>query len=271
MAGRSEGDRREVHPLLLGRTKVPYGQFYGGRAGWEGLGALLRFVTDKRHFIWVPIHAYLAEHPREGLILLDTGTCRAQAHQHRDYYRGILRFVLDDDECAQEPHETLTQQLGRLGHRCDDVRTVILRQLHEDHVGGLRDLPKAKVRAGVRRRPGGHRSRAGLTAHGRNPRQEDPMQIGALVLAVLVLAACHPGHFPPPVAFAAISVNCNGNKFDITTGTGGGKCSVTYGSDGKALGGSCQDGGNVSNVNCTLNGDKGGCGDTGGHGNCTER
>ena len=135
----------KLYPLLLGRTKVPYGQFYGGLAGWEGLGALLRFVTDKKHFIWVPIHAYLLEHPREGLVLLDAGICADQAHRHGEYYRGILRLILDDDEYAQAPEESLAQQLKRLGYRCDDVRTVILTHLHEDHVGGLRDLPKAKV------------------------------------------------------------------------------------------------------------------------------
>lgn len=135
----------KIYPLLLGRTKVPYGQFYGGLSGWDGLGALLRFITDKRHFIWVPIHAYLLEHPREGLVLLDAGICSDQAHRHGQYYRGILRLILDDDEYAQEPHETLAEQLKRLGYRTDDIRTVILTHLHEDHVGGLRDVPKAKV------------------------------------------------------------------------------------------------------------------------------
>ncbi len=135
----------KVFPILLGRTKVPYGQFYGGLNGWEGVGALLRFVTDKTHFIWVPIHAYLLEHPKEGLTLVDAGICAEQAHHHQQYYRGVLRFVLDDDEYSQEPAETLAEQLKRIGFRSDDVRTVILTHLHEDHVGGLRNLPKAKV------------------------------------------------------------------------------------------------------------------------------
>jgi N-acyl homoserine lactone hydrolase len=102
-------------------------------------------VTDKSHFIWVPINAYLLEHPREGLILIDAGICSDQAHRHSQYYRGLLRVILDEDEYSQEPDESLTEQLKRLGYRCDDVRTVILTHLHEDHVGGLRDLPKAKV------------------------------------------------------------------------------------------------------------------------------
>ena len=135
----------KLYPLRLGRTKVPFGQFYGGLSGWEGLDALFRFVTDKRHFIWVPIHAYLLEHPKEGLTLIDAGICGDQAHRHREYYSGILRFILDDDEYAQEPDESIAAQLKRLGYRPDDVRTVILTHLHEDHAGGLRELPKAKV------------------------------------------------------------------------------------------------------------------------------
>jgi hypothetical protein len=55
---------------------------------------VLRFITDKRHFIWVPIHAYLLEHPREGLVLIDAGICPEQAHQHSRYYTGLMRLFL---------------------------------------------------------------------------------------------------------------------------------------------------------------------------------
>lgn len=135
----------KLYPLLLGRTKVPFGQFYGGLSGWEGLRAFLRFVSDKNHYIWVPIHAYLLEHPSEGLVLFDAGICPEQANRHNRYYRGLMRLVLDEDEYSQDPAEALPRQLKRLGYRCDDVRYVVLTHLHEDHVGSLRDLPKAKV------------------------------------------------------------------------------------------------------------------------------
>ena len=135
----------KLHPILLGRTKVPFGQFYGGLDSWEGLGALVRFITDKSHFIWVPIHGYLLEHPTQGLVLIDSGICTEQAHQHSQYYRGLMHFILDDDEYAQEPSEALPAQLKRLGFSCDDVRTVVLTHLHEDHIGNLRNLKKANV------------------------------------------------------------------------------------------------------------------------------
>ena len=45
----------KIHPLRIGRTKVPFGQFYGGLHGFS----LGEFAADKDHFIWVPIHAYL--------------------------------------------------------------------------------------------------------------------------------------------------------------------------------------------------------------------
>lgn len=55
-------------------------------------------ATDKRHFIVVPIHAYLIDHPDEGLILVDAGINWRQAHEHGRYYKGIARYLFDDDE-----------------------------------------------------------------------------------------------------------------------------------------------------------------------------
>jgi hypothetical protein len=51
----------KVFSLRLGSTKVPFGQFYGGLDGWRGARAVYRFATDKKHFIIVPIHAYLID------------------------------------------------------------------------------------------------------------------------------------------------------------------------------------------------------------------
>jgi len=135
----------KIFSLHVGDTKVPYGQFYGGLSGWTGLRGMWRFATDKRHYIIVPIHVYLIDHPQAGLILVDTGINWEQAHDHSRYYKGILRYVLDDDEYLLRRDQELPAQVERLGYRCEDIKTVILTHLHEDHVGGLRYVPDAKV------------------------------------------------------------------------------------------------------------------------------
>src|SRR5947209_17707291 len=125
-----------VHQLRLGETKVPFGQFYGGLQGWQGPAGLVRFATDKRHFIWVPIHAYLIEHPQDGLILVDTGVNWRQANEHGQYYRGVARYLFDEDEYRLDPSDELPAALARLGRRSEEIRRVVLTHLHEDHVGG---------------------------------------------------------------------------------------------------------------------------------------
>lgn len=135
----------KVFQLRVGTTKVPFGQFYGGLHGWQGLPGLYRFATDKSHFIMVPIHAYLIAHPQEGPILVDTGINWQQAHDHGDYYRGVAHYLFDEDEYVLDRSQELPTALGQVGYRTDDVTRVVLTHLHEDHVGGLTYLPGVEV------------------------------------------------------------------------------------------------------------------------------
>ncbi|WP_163544490.1 N-acyl homoserine lactonase family protein [Occultella kanbiaonis] len=131
-----------VHVLRIGATKVPYGQFYGGIDGeWLGLRAVASFLRDKSHYIRVPIVAFLVEHPGHGRILIDTGINADQAHRHREYYAGpLLRAAFDDDEYELDEREELVNRLADLNLTLADIDTVILTHLHEDHLGGVRDL-----------------------------------------------------------------------------------------------------------------------------------
>ncbi len=134
-----------MHREDIFSSKVPFGQFYGGLTGWTGMRGMWRFATDKSHYIIVPIHAYLIDNPQAGLILVDAGINWEQANEHDRYYKGVMHYVLDDDEYHLAREQELPTQVERLGYGIEDIRTVILTHFHEDHVGGLRYIPEAKV------------------------------------------------------------------------------------------------------------------------------
>jgi glyoxylase-like metal-dependent hydrolase (beta-lactamase superfamily II) len=136
-----------VFPLHTGDTVVTRGQFYGGLAGWEGLGGYVRTLVDK-DVITVPVHAYLVDHPRHGLMMIDAGINWEQAHDHDGYYNHnamVSRLLSDRDEYLMTTEQDLRVQVARLGYRVEDVGCVFLTHVHDDHAGGLRHLSGATV------------------------------------------------------------------------------------------------------------------------------
>ncbi|MFI6291283.1 N-acyl homoserine lactonase family protein [Nonomuraea sp. NPDC050790] len=150
-AQRAPGARRRVNdgavrifPLHTGDTIVTYGQFYGGLAGWEGLNGYVRTLVDKAR-IAVPVRAYLIDHPRHGPMLVDTGVNWEQAHDHDGYYDLTSRLLTERDEYRMAPAQDLRVLLARLGYDVKEITTVFLTHVHDDHAGGLRYLPRARV------------------------------------------------------------------------------------------------------------------------------
>jgi glyoxylase-like metal-dependent hydrolase (beta-lactamase superfamily II) len=93
----------------------------------------------------LPINVYVIEHAR-GLILFDTGQDRASVTDDGYFpggvtgylYNRLARFDIGEDD-------TLTAQLSTLGYAPADVETVIVSHLHEDHIGGLRELADSEL------------------------------------------------------------------------------------------------------------------------------
>lgn len=92
-----------------------------------------------------PINVYVIEH-RDGVVLFDTGQDRASVTEP-DYFPGGLNGIVYERLALFDvaPDETLTAQLDGLGHAPGDVRTAIVSHLHQDHIGGLRELSGADV------------------------------------------------------------------------------------------------------------------------------
>ncbi|HEY8913948.1 N-acyl homoserine lactonase family protein [Lacisediminihabitans sp.] len=102
-------------------------------------------LTSRRWTGARPINVYVIEHER-GVVLFDTGQDRHSITDPGYFPRGIVgwlyarlaRFSIGADE-------TLTARLGALGHAAEDVHTVVLSHLHQDHIGGLPELRGAQI------------------------------------------------------------------------------------------------------------------------------
>lgn len=102
-------------------------------------------LTSRRWLTGRPINVYVIEHS-DGIVLFDTGQDRASVTDPGYFpdgptgliYRRLARFHVSDDE-------TLTAGLARLGYRPADVSTAVISHLHQDHIGGVREIPNAEL------------------------------------------------------------------------------------------------------------------------------
>ena len=102
-------------------------------------------LTSRRWTPPRPVNVYVIEHAN-GLILFDTGQDRASVTDTSYFpggvtgylYHRLARFDIGE-------HDTLTAQLAALGYAPADVDTAIVSHLHQDHIGGLRELAGSKL------------------------------------------------------------------------------------------------------------------------------
>src|SRR5215475_2488611 len=102
-------------------------------------------LTSRRWAPPRPINVYVIEHAR-GLILFDTGQDRASVTDDRYFPGGVTGYLYDRlarFEIGAE--DTLTARLATLGYGPADVDIAIASHLHEDHIGGLRELSGSKL------------------------------------------------------------------------------------------------------------------------------
>lgn len=105
-------------------------------------------LTSRRWTAPRPINVYAIEH-RDGLVLFDTGQDRASVTEPGYFPGGVVGVLYG--RLARfdiEPDQTLARQLATLGHRPSDVHTAVVSHLHQDHIGGLRELTGATVVVG---------------------------------------------------------------------------------------------------------------------------
>lgn len=102
-------------------------------------------LTSRRWLTGRPINVYVIEHT-EGVVLFDTGQDRASVTEPSYFpdgpvgliYRRLARFEVSEDE-------TITAGLARLGYGPADVTAAVISHLHQDHIGGVREIPGADL------------------------------------------------------------------------------------------------------------------------------
>jgi glyoxylase-like metal-dependent hydrolase (beta-lactamase superfamily II) len=90
----------------------------------------------------LPALVGVLRHPSEGVVLFDTGYAprirEAAAGWPRRLYPWIVPFSTSEATSARAA-------LARRGIAPEDVRTIVVSHFHPDHVGGLRDFPRARI------------------------------------------------------------------------------------------------------------------------------
>ncbi|HEX6677378.1 MAG TPA: N-acyl homoserine lactonase family protein [Actinomycetes bacterium] len=136
----ASGPVQAVSVVSTGTVQIHPEQLHGSRKPlyWW-------LLTSRRWTQPLPINVYVIEHA-DGLILFDTGQDRASVTDHSYFPGGFTGYLYD--RLARfhiGEKDTLTAQLGTLGYSPTDVRRAILSHLHEDHIGGLRELTEAEL------------------------------------------------------------------------------------------------------------------------------
>ena len=113
---------------------------------YRGRSAMYWWILTSRQWLTgSPINVYVIEHT-DGVVLFDTGQDRASVtdpHYFPDgpvglIYRRLARFEVNEDE-------TVSAGLARLGYHPADVTTAVISHLHQDHIGGVAEIPDAEL------------------------------------------------------------------------------------------------------------------------------
>jgi N-acyl homoserine lactone hydrolase len=102
-------------------------------------------LTSRRWLVSRPINVYVIEHT-DGVVVFDTGQDPASVSDPCYFpdgpvgviYRRLAKFHI-------APEQTLTAGLERLGYRNADVTTAVISHLHQDHIGGVREIANADL------------------------------------------------------------------------------------------------------------------------------
>lgn len=139
LPGGSEGAAVTVQPLVTGYVLVPP-DYCVRRAGqlWKPRG--LGIGVPKKKWQWLPVPAFLIEHPTAGHTLVDTGFHPSVGvDPAKNLGRLAARFL----RCRCETADSVPKRLEALGLSTSSIQVVIMTHLHLDHASCISEFPTA--------------------------------------------------------------------------------------------------------------------------------
>jgi N-acyl homoserine lactone hydrolase len=141
LPGGVPGAAVRVHPILTGEIHAPpaHTDKPSGVPAVPRIAAQL--VPPRRGWHWLPVPAFLVEHPGAGAILIDTGlhpVCATDVSANMGSAARVLYRVRMDHDQA------LRAALPARGLEPSDVRIVILTHMHIDHASAVIEFPDAR-------------------------------------------------------------------------------------------------------------------------------
>jgi N-acyl homoserine lactone hydrolase len=141
LPGGREGATVRLHPLLTGEILAPPG-LLERPPGPLGLLRALGVGVPKSEWSWIPVPAFLVEHPEAGPLLVDTGL-HPEAQLDPKATMGATATRLYDFRV--DPEHTLEAQLEARGVAPEDLRLIVMTHLHTDHASGVPRFPDATL------------------------------------------------------------------------------------------------------------------------------
>lgn len=128
----------KLHPLIVADMQAPP-NFFDGNA--NPLALLKGIVIPRPRWVWLPIPAFLVEHPEHGPILIDTAFDASVA---TDPKQSLGRASATMNTIRMRPEQAVPAQLRARGIDPSEVRLVVMTHLHNDHASGIGQFPDAE-------------------------------------------------------------------------------------------------------------------------------